>query len=186
MLVFRPTGLSHFPFTEAATLLVWFIYHNKCHLAITLHLKTMCAASCFISFWNTICSTSFVFLLRILHRILRSCVLASPDPLSLILHVNIWLRSHIHVFSLNLILKCFAVSSGRRHRYLIQTSVTHLYYFSHHLRIYFHLWDESHRFCFCLIVLICIRRGSIRGIPLSLMLPPAILEGFKHPKTTLF
>lgn len=57
------------------------------------------------------------------------------------------MRSHTRIFGLNLTLGCFAVSSGRRHRYRTYASVTHTCSFSHHRRIYFHLLDESHRLC---------------------------------------
>ena len=77
----------------------------------------------------------------------QDCVLGCPRPLSINLHTSIWLRSYTRILDLNLNLGCFAVSSGRRHRYRMYASVTHTHSFSHHRQIYLHLLDEGYRFC---------------------------------------
>lgn len=144
----------------------------------------MCVACGFISFWDTKCHTPFMFPLRVLHQISRSRSVRyyTDKPLSIILYISIWLRSHTHIFDLNFNFKCLYKNRGRRYRYLS------LYQRCPYKIVYFpsssiipSLPMKFTSFVRCLIVLIFTRRQTVRSTCLSSTLLLIILMEIRLP-----
>ena len=77
------TELSHFHLRQTTTLrflyntgvepITYSVQRNCSTIELIMHLTVMCVVCRFIPFWDTICDTPHVFLLRILHRFSRLC-----------------------------------------------------------------------------------------------------------------
>ena len=150
-----------------------------------MHLTMMCAACCFIPFWDTICNTPHVFLLRILHRSSRLCArLPTPtlyqstyEHLIAVSHPYLWLKSYSWLFHLGtnsarrlpLVdnLQCYPQSS------FIDPALDILPPFGWKSQTLPFAWVSFLR-----------RRGSVRGIPLSSTLLLIILGTSSSPKIT--
>ena len=146
-----------------------------------------CVVCRFISFWDTICDTPFVFLLRILHRFSRSSPLvglwssfyqSTYEHLIAVSHPYLWLVSYSWLFHLRN-QQCSAVPLVDNLQCYPQLSFVDpasdiLPPFGWKSQTLPVAWLSFLR-----------RRGSVRGLPLSWVLLLTILYGVQAPQIFL-